>query len=36
MSCNSCAIIADIETNVLLPFSKFIKAEVRFGVNLRK
>lgn len=34
MSCNSCAILADIETNMLLPFSKFIKAEVRFGVNL--
>lgn len=35
MSCNSCVILADIETNMLLPFSKFIKAEIRFGANLR-
>lgn len=38
MSCNSCARATDIEMNVLLPFSKFIRSlsKSNFGVDLRK
>lgn len=38
MSYNSCARAADIEMNVLLPFSKFIRSLSKsyFGVDLKK
>lgn len=34
MSCNSCARIADIEMNVVLPFSKFIKSLLKSELEL--
>lgn len=34
MSCNSCARIADIEMNVVLPFSKFIKSLLKSDLEL--